>query len=120
MAGRSASVLGSKGPIDLDRRRLTRGYAPLTRRLAVLLLEDPPRSETQAIAVARRTLGSLTPSPTWLRRALILGTFALFAMRFVLSLIRTGPVLVADEIGYLTNARVLAGGMHGMLEGAPF
>ena len=55
-----------------------------------------------------------------LRNRLLAGTLALFAARLVLSLIRTGPVLVADEIGYLTNARVLTGGLSGQLEQAPF
>jgi hypothetical protein len=55
-----------------------------------------------------------------MRNPLLAGTFVLFAARLVLSLIRTGPVLVADEIGYLTNARVLAGGVAGQLEQAPF
>ncbi|MGN6217171.1 MAG: hypothetical protein ACTHN7_09490 [Solirubrobacterales bacterium] len=55
-----------------------------------------------------------------LRNRLLAGTLVLFAARLVLSLIRTGPVLVADEIGYLTNARVLAGGIAGQLEQAPF
>src|ERR1044072_6837451 len=55
-----------------------------------------------------------------LRNRLLAGTFVLFAARLALSLIRTGPVLVADEIGYLTNARVLAGGLPGQLEQAPF
>jgi hypothetical protein len=54
------------------------------------------------------------------RNRLLTGTFVLFAARLVLSLIRTGPVLVADETGYLTNARVLAGGISGQLEQAPF
>lgn len=53
-------------------------------------------------------------------RLLVAGTIVLFWVRFVLSLIRTGPVLVADEIGYLTNARVLGGGLTGQLEQAPF
>lgn len=55
-----------------------------------------------------------------MRSRLWTGAFVLFAVRLVLSLIRTGPVLVADEIGYLTNARVLAGGLPGQLEQAPF
>jgi len=55
-----------------------------------------------------------------MRNRLLAGTFALFAARLILSLIRTGPVLVADEIGYLTNARVLSGGIAGQLEQAPF
>jgi hypothetical protein len=54
------------------------------------------------------------------RNLLIAGTLLLFGARLVLSLIRSGPVLVADEIGYLTNARVLAGGIGGQLELAPF
>jgi hypothetical protein len=54
------------------------------------------------------------------RNRLLAGTFVLFAARLVLSLIRSGPVLVADEIGYLSNARVLAGGVAGQLERAPF
>jgi hypothetical protein len=54
------------------------------------------------------------------RSRLLAGTVVLFAARLVLSLIRTGPVLVADEIGYLTNARVLTGGVAGALEQAPF
>jgi hypothetical protein len=55
-----------------------------------------------------------------LRNRLLAGTLALFAARLILSLIRTGPVLVADETGYLTNARVIAGGLAGQLEQAPF
>jgi hypothetical protein len=55
-----------------------------------------------------------------LRNRLLAGTLVLFCARLVLSLIRTGPVLVADEIGYLTNARVLAGRAAGQLEQAPF
>jgi len=58
--------------------------------------------------------------PTRRSRLLVAGTLALFLLRFALSLIRTGPVLVADEIGYLTNARVLDGGLPGQLELAPF
>jgi hypothetical protein len=54
------------------------------------------------------------------RYRLLAGTLVLFAARLIISLIRTGPVLVADEIGYLTNARVIAGGVAGQLEQAPF
>jgi hypothetical protein len=60
-------------------------------------------------------VGSLTA-----RRLLLLGTAGLFVARLVLSLVRTGPVVVADEVGYLTNARVLAGGVSGQMQGAPF
>lgn len=55
-----------------------------------------------------------------MRNRLLAGTLLLFVARLVVSLIRSGPVLVADEIGYLTNARVLAGGLAGQLEKAPF
>jgi hypothetical protein len=55
-----------------------------------------------------------------MRSRLWTGATVLFAARLILSLFRTGPVLVADEIGYLTNARVLAGGLPGQLEQAPF
>jgi hypothetical protein len=54
------------------------------------------------------------------RRLLVGGALALFLARLLISAFRTGPVLVADEIGYLTNARVLAGGIAGQLEIAPF
>ncbi|HMI81912.1 MAG TPA: hypothetical protein VK480_09020 [Solirubrobacterales bacterium] len=55
-----------------------------------------------------------------MRNRLIAGTFALFAARAVLSAIRSGPVLVADEMGYLGNARALAGGIDSQLQLAPF
>lgn len=55
-----------------------------------------------------------------MRSRLIAGTLVLFAARLILSVVRSGPLLVADEIGYLTNARVLAGGLAGQLENAPF
>ena len=43
-------------------------------------------------------------------RALVLATAVLLALRVVLALLRPGPILLSDEIGYLTNARVLSGG----------
>lgn len=55
-----------------------------------------------------------------LRKPLVLGTLALFVARLALSVVRTGPVLVADEIGYLANARAIVGGVAGQLEIAPF
>ncbi len=60
------------------------------------------------------------PARLSLKGKLIAGTLFLLALRLVLSLIRTGPVLVADEMGYLTNARLLSGGLPGQLEIAPF
>jgi hypothetical protein len=58
--------------------------------------------------------------PHWLRNRLLAGTGALFALRLLLSLVRSGPLVVADEIGYLTNARVITGGLAGQLHQAPF
>ncbi len=55
-----------------------------------------------------------------LRNRLLLGTALLFAFRLAISLIRTGPVLVADEMGYLGNARTIAGQLPAQLELAPF
>jgi hypothetical protein len=54
------------------------------------------------------------------RNLLLIGTLALLLARLALSLLRSGPVLVADELGYLMNARVLAGGVAGQLQLAPF
>lgn len=53
-------------------------------------------------------------------KVLIVLTMGLFAARLILSTLRSGPVLVADEIGYLMNARLLSGGLPGQLELAPF
>src|SRR5215217_4383229 len=54
------------------------------------------------------------------RRELLLGIAALLVVRAALSAVRSGPVLVADEIGYLTNARALGGGIAGQMATAPF
>lgn len=54
------------------------------------------------------------------RRQLLAGTAAFLVLRLALTIPRTGPVVVADEIGYLTNARTLAGGVPGQLSTAPF
>jgi hypothetical protein len=54
------------------------------------------------------------------RTQLLAGTAALLAIRLALSIPRTGPVVVADEVGYLTNARLLAGGVAGQMTEAPF
>ena len=52
----------------------------------------------------------VTDEASSVRRVLILGTVALLLVRMALALVRPGPVLLSDEIGYLTNARVLGGG----------
>ncbi len=54
------------------------------------------------------------------RNRLLAGTVVLFVARLAISLLRSGPVLVADEIGYLTNARVIVGGLPGQFDLAPF
>jgi 4-amino-4-deoxy-L-arabinose transferase-like glycosyltransferase len=55
-----------------------------------------------------------------IRNRLLAGTLALFAARLILSLIRSGPVLVADEMGYLGNARAIVGDLGAQMEMAPF
>jgi hypothetical protein len=42
------------------------------------------------------------------------------ALRLAIGLGRDGPVIVADEIGYLANARVMSGGVAGQLSHASF
>jgi hypothetical protein len=53
-------------------------------------------------------------------RALLLATAGLLVTRLVLVLARPGPIVVSDEIGYLTNARVLGGGVGAELLGTSF
>ena len=53
-------------------------------------------------------------------RVLIVGVVALLALRLVLSLARSGPVIMADEGGYLLHGRVLAGGMPAEMGSSPF
>jgi hypothetical protein len=48
------------------------------------------------------------------------GAIVLLAIRLVLSLARSGPVVMADEAGYLMHARVLAGGMPAEMGSSPF
>lgn len=58
----------------------------------------------------RGALSRLLESDRQIRTVLILLYCLAAGFRIVLSLSRTGPIVVADEIGYLANARVLAGG----------
>jgi hypothetical protein len=53
-------------------------------------------------------------------KQLLAGTAALVGVRTGLVLLRIGPENVADEIGYLSNARLLAGGVPGQMVWAPF
>ena len=54
------------------------------------------------------------------RRVLMVGAATLLVGRLVLSAARSGPVIMADEAGYLFNARVLAGGMAAEMGSSPF
>jgi hypothetical protein len=54
------------------------------------------------------------------RRLLFAAALALFALRLVLSLARTGPLVFADEAGYLGDARLLGGGMDFFMGSSPF
>ena len=51
---------------------------------------------------------------------LVAGSGVLLAVRLALSLARSGPVVMADEAGYLMHARVLAGGMPAEMGFSPF
>ncbi|MGI8731323.1 MAG: hypothetical protein ACR2LK_15315 [Solirubrobacteraceae bacterium] len=51
---------------------------------------------------------------------LLAATGALFGIRAVLALTRSGPILFADEAGYLGAARMLAGGMDFAMGSSPF
>ena len=55
-----------------------------------------------------------------LHRAVLVTSVLLLALRLTLSLARSGPVIMADEAGYLTNARVLADGMPAEMGSSPF
>jgi hypothetical protein len=57
---------------------------------------------------------------TSVRNRLLLGAALLFVFRLAISFFRTGPVLVADEMGYLGNARAIAGQLPAQMELAPF
>ncbi|HEX3042927.1 MAG TPA: hypothetical protein VHP56_12635 [Solirubrobacterales bacterium] len=64
--------------------------------------------------------GEAAEEPRRVWPALLGGTLLLFFARAVLSLIRSGPVLVADEMGYLGNARAIVGEIGTQMELAPF
>jgi hypothetical protein len=59
-------------------------------------------------------------SPGLIVAALSVGYLLHVAIRLLLARDRSGPVVIADEIGYLLNARVLAGGVPGVLSQAAF
>src|SRR5690349_17984376 len=52
-------------------------------------------------------------------RRLLAATAGLFVLHVALALPRSGPLVLADELGYLSNARVLTGGLPAELSVAP-
>jgi hypothetical protein len=73
---------------------------------------------SSASAPAGRAGAGLSPRLTV--AALGVGYLLHVAIRLLLARDRSGPVVIADEIGYLLNARVLAGGVPGLLSRAAF
>jgi hypothetical protein len=72
--------------------------------------------DSRISSASRRSIGSG-------RREFVLllgGTLVLFVVRLALARLRHGPILVADEVDYLLNARVLTGGTPGNLSFAGF
>jgi hypothetical protein len=53
-------------------------------------------------------------------KQLTAGTAAFLVLRLALSIPRRGPLVTADEVGYLMNARALAGGLSAQMSMAPF
>jgi hypothetical protein len=66
-------------------------------------------------AVNRATTRRLSPG-----LVLAGGAVTLLAVRLLVSLARSGPVIMADEAGYLMHARVLAGGLPAQMGSSPF
>ena len=54
------------------------------------------------------------------KRVLLAGALGLLLLRLLVSVARSGPVIMADEAGYLMHARVLAGGMPAEMGSSPF
>ena len=104
--------LGVRADDDRDRRSIDAGSG-LIRHRADSVTSIRPNMQSLAMR-------SASDAPRQLWPALLTGTFLLFLARAALSLIRSGPVLVADEIGYLGNARAIVGGIGAQLDLAPF
>jgi hypothetical protein len=75
-----------------------------------------------AAAVARlaRRLAGSPPKPRLLGPLLVVGYLLQLALRVAISTGRDGPTNLADETGYLANARVMSGGVAGELSMAAF
>jgi hypothetical protein len=76
---------------------------------------SPHAAAWQAVRAVASGAARLSP-----RRVLVLGGLSLLVLRLAISAARTGPVVMADEAGYLLNARVLAGGMTAEMGSSPF
>lgn len=60
------------------------------------------------------------PEPRLLSLLLVVGYVVQLALRVAISVGRDGPTNLADETGYLANARVMSGGVAGELSMAAF
>jgi hypothetical protein len=67
-----------------------------------------------------RRLACSPPEPRLLGLLLLVGYLVQLALRVALSVGRDGPTNLADETGYLANARVMSGGVAGELSMAAF
>lgn len=70
---------------------------------------------TLPAAHARATWWDVPP-----KLVLLGGALSLLVLRLLVSVARSGPVIMADEAGYLMHARVLAGGMSAEMGSSPF
>ena len=77
-----------------------------------------PDAGGQAAPHSGRLRSTLNRPGRLVAAVLVMVTMLLVGFRLYLSLNRTGPIIVADEIGYLINARVLTGGVEGYLSRA--
>jgi hypothetical protein len=69
--------------------------------------------------LARRVPGRL-PEPRRVGVVLVVGYLLQVGVRLAIGVGRDGPINIADETGYLANARVMTGGMPGELSLAAF
>src|SRR5438874_924581 len=118
------TMLASGGTVTVCRlpTRPKRGHLPAPRADSLRASAFPPPHPNVGygyVACARKGAQELT-TRLGVRQQLLAGTGALLALRLVLAVPRTGPLLLAAEAAYLTNPRVLAGGISGQMSLAPF
>ena len=73
-----------------------------------------------AVRRSARRLAYSPPEHRLLGLLLVGGYLLQLALRVVISVGRDGPTNLADETGYLANARVMSGGVAGELSMAAF